>query len=93
MQQGLIWVWAESGPAAFIHSTQRHPAINPLKANTAPGVERQVFGHSLLVADVAVYITELHMCSPCVLSENGALPRCKARLRVVPQHALLMGCR
>ena len=34
VQQGLIWVWAESGGDAFLESTQRGPAVNPLKQST-----------------------------------------------------------
>ena len=34
VQQGLIWVWAESGGSAFLESTQRQPCLNPLKQST-----------------------------------------------------------
>ena len=36
VQQGLIWVWAESGGDAFLESTQRGPVVNPLKQATPP---------------------------------------------------------
>ncbi len=36
VQQGLIWVWAESGGDAFLESTQRGPVVNPLKQTTPP---------------------------------------------------------
>ncbi len=31
MKQGLIWVWAESGPVAFIESAAAPPVVDPLR--------------------------------------------------------------
>ncbi|CAL8469852.1 g9394 [Coccomyxa elongata] len=43
VQQGLVWVWGESGSTALLESLQRQPAINPLKAKTDPGKFTQTY--------------------------------------------------
>lgn len=38
VQQGLVWVWGDCSSSAFLDCTQQQPAVNPLKANSDPGV-------------------------------------------------------
>lgn len=37
VQLGLIWVWPESGPHAFIESSAKEPALNQRVKEVAPG--------------------------------------------------------
>ena len=45
VQQGLVWVWPESGPMAFIESAAAAPIVDPIRAqaqNWSPGFRNYV---------------------------------------------------
>ncbi len=37
VQLGLVWVWPETGPHAFIESSANEPALNKRVKEVAPG--------------------------------------------------------